>query len=70
MHVGSTQTIRLPNTTYCAGKAAESALEELLPTGLQIGGKLPYLNALRCLSDRSSTIAKTHLYASSCILNW
>jgi argonaute-like protein implicated in RNA metabolism and viral defense len=41
MHVGSTQTIRLPITTYLPDKAAESALEGLLPTGLQIGGKLP-----------------------------
>jgi argonaute-like protein implicated in RNA metabolism and viral defense len=40
MHVGSTQTIRLPITTYYPDKAAESALEGLLPTGLQIGGKL------------------------------
>lgn len=42
MHVGSTQTIRLPITTYYPHKAAESALEGLLPTGLQIGGKLPF----------------------------
>lgn len=42
MHVGSTQTIRLPITTYYPHKAAESVLEGLLPTGLQIGGKLPF----------------------------
>lgn len=42
MHVGSTQTIRLPITTYYPDKAAEYALEGLLPTGLQIGGKLPF----------------------------
>lgn len=42
MHVGSTQTIRLPITTYYPDKAAEFALEGLLPTGLQSSGKLPF----------------------------
>jgi len=44
MHVGSTQTIRLPITTYYPDKAAEKALEGLLPTGLQIGCKVALLN--------------------------
>jgi len=42
MHVGSTQTIRLPITTYYPDKGAEAALKGLLLTGLQIGGKLPF----------------------------
>lgn len=42
MHIGSTQTIRLPITTYYADAAAEYALEGLLPTGLQTGCKLPF----------------------------
>jgi hypothetical protein len=42
MHVGSTQTIRLPITTYYPDKAAEDALEGLLPTGLHADGKLPF----------------------------
>lgn len=42
MHVGSTQTIRLPITTYYPDKAAEDALEGLLPTGLHTDGKLPF----------------------------
>lgn len=41
MHVGSTQTIR-PITTYYPDKAAEDALEGLLPTGLHADGKLPF----------------------------
>lgn len=35
MQVGSTQTIRLPITTYYADKAAEAALDGILPLGLQ-----------------------------------
>lgn len=35
MQVGSIQTVRLPITTYYADKAAEYALEGLLPLGLQ-----------------------------------
>ncbi|MBV9389981.1 MAG: hypothetical protein JOZ78_26460 [Chroococcidiopsidaceae cyanobacterium CP_BM_ER_R8_30] len=42
MHLGSTQTIRLPITTYYPDVAAEYALEGLLPTGLQISCKLPF----------------------------
>ncbi len=42
MHIGSTQTIRLPITTYYPDAAAEYALEGLLPTGLQTGCKLPF----------------------------
>lgn len=42
MHIGSTQTIRLPITTYYPDAAAEYALEGLLPTGLQVGCKLPF----------------------------
>ncbi|MEP0858672.1 Piwi domain-containing protein [Trichocoleus sp. DQ-U1] len=42
MHIGSTQTIRLPITTYYPDMAAEYALEGLLPTGLQKGCKLPF----------------------------
>ncbi len=41
MHIGSTQTVRLPITTYYADKAAEYALEGLLPSGLQKGSGLP-----------------------------
>lgn len=43
MHVGSTQTVRLPITTYYADAAAEYALEGLLPTGVQIARSLPFL---------------------------
>ena len=42
MHIGSTQTIRLPITTYYPDKTAEYALEGLLPTGLQKGCNLPF----------------------------
>ena len=35
MQVGSTQTIRLPITTYYADRAAEFAQEGLLPRGIQ-----------------------------------
>lgn len=43
MHIGSTQTIRLPITTYYADAAAEYALEGLLPTGVQVARRLPFL---------------------------
>lgn len=43
MHIGSTQTVRLPITTYYADAAAECALEGLLPTGVQIARRLPFL---------------------------
>ncbi|WP_179228469.1 Piwi domain-containing protein [Leptolyngbya ohadii] len=43
MHIGSTQTIRLPITTYYADAAAEYALEGFLPTGIQIARRLPFL---------------------------
>jgi hypothetical protein len=43
MHVGSTQTVRLPITTYFADAAATYALEGLLPTGVQIARSLPFL---------------------------
>lgn len=42
MHIGSTQTIRLPITTYYPDSAAEFALEGLLPIGLQRGCRLPF----------------------------
>lgn len=43
MHIGSTQTVRLPITTYYADAAAEYALEGLLPTGVQVARRLPFL---------------------------
>lgn len=43
MHVSSTQTVRLPITTYYADAAAECALAGLLPTGVQIARSLPFL---------------------------
>ena len=43
MQVGSIQTVRLPITTYYADKAAEYALESLLPLGLQNDPRLWFL---------------------------
>lgn len=43
MHIGSTQTVRLPITTYYSDAAATYALEGLLPTGIQIARSLPFL---------------------------
>lgn len=43
MHIGSTQTVRLPITTYYADAAAIAALEGLLPTGLRLSLQLPFV---------------------------
>ncbi len=43
MQVGSTQTIRLPITTYYADRAAEFAQEGLLPRGIQRDKRLWFL---------------------------
>lgn len=43
MHIGSTQTVRLPITTHYAHATAEYALEGLLPIGVQIVCRLPFL---------------------------
>lgn len=43
MQVGSMQTVRLPITTYYADKAADYALEGLLPLGLQHDCRLWFL---------------------------
>ncbi len=43
MHIGSTQTVRLPITTYYADAAATAALENLIPTGMRVDCKLPFI---------------------------
>lgn len=43
MHLGSTQTVRLPITTYYADAAATAALEGLLPTSTNVACKLSFL---------------------------
>lgn len=43
MHIGSTQTIRLPTTTYYADSAATAALKGLLPIGARVSCRLSFV---------------------------